>query len=499
MATHKITFEEKEITTHENELVLDTLLRNNISVKFSCRNGTCMTCMLKVTEGTPTPVSQAGIAPNLKEKNYFKACKCIPSEDLKISRPEDEDYLYEAHIISLDKLDSSSFKIVIESSEGFDFHAGQQMKVRRKSYQNAVPFTITSLPYEPYMELAYYVKENSEELKALEKLKTGDKIFVNSPSGNFHFDPKEDKPLLILTKNNTLHIVKSVVNEAINLWSYEKTIEILQIGNEDQLAFEDFHLPTQVKVDSIPESDFFNNPKNYISKYLLHSIYLALNESKNEIMLSTFYSLGAQSIRVLNLSPKVEIESIFETQNFPQPPAEPDLELWEYLNENNLVQKILTEFYDIVFEDERLGTFFSHVTKQRLIEKQYNYLFEQFTGEPVYFGPDMRNVHHWMVISEDLFDYRSGILETVMRQNHLPEAYLKKWMEIEERVKERIVKSKPWKRIINNELVDLEQIEKTKLDFGGVCDNCHEEILPGEEVIYHVRLGKVFCQKCQGL
>ena len=97
----------------------------------------------------------------------------------------------------------------------------------------------------------------------------------------------------------------------------------------------------------------------------------------------------------------------------------PNLELWAALGHGEKLTAILTEFYTLAFSDPLLSPFFRDVTKQRLIGKQYNFMYEILTGEPVYFGERPRNAHHWMVISDDLFNYRETLLAQVERRHGL--------------------------------------------------------------------------------
>jgi ferredoxin len=89
----------------------------------------------------------------------------------------------------------------------------------------------------------------------------------------------------------------------------------------------------------------------------------------------------------------------------------PDPEMWAAMQNGVLLKQILTTFYTWVFEDDILKPYFDNVTKQRLIEKVYSFLYQIFTGEKVFFGERPRNGHHWMVITEDIFAHREALME----------------------------------------------------------------------------------------
>lgn len=175
---------------------------------------------------------------------------------------------------------------------------------------------------------------------------------------------------------------------------------------------------------------------------------------------------------------------------------EPDLELWQALGEGALMSKILEDFYSQVFEDERLAPFFHGVTQRRAMEKQFLFLRQQITGEKVYFGDRPRNAHHWMVISNELFDYREGLMVECLRRHGLAEPMVKRWVAIENRFRTDIVKDEPWKRKMGDVELPLDGYEETVLDIGSLCDGCGAEVEAGVSVRYHLRLGSIYCPGC---
>jgi ferredoxin/truncated hemoglobin YjbI len=175
---------------------------------------------------------------------------------------------------------------------------------------------------------------------------------------------------------------------------------------------------------------------------------------------------------------------------------QPDLELWQALGEGALMSEILEDFYSQVFEDERLAPFFHGVTQRRAMEKQFLFLRQQITGEKVYFGDRPRNAHHWMVISNELFDYREQLMVECLRRHGLAEPMVQRWVVIENRFRADIVKDEPWKRKMGDVELPLDGYEETVLDVGSLCDGCGAEVDAGVAVRYHLRLGSIYCPGC---
>lgn len=179
-----------------------------------------------------------------------------------------------------------------------------------------------------------------------------------------------------------------------------------------------------------------------------------------------------------------------------KPDPEPNLAVWHELGDGSKVREVLIDFYDTVYADERLAPFFTNVSKSRLVEKQFSFMKYLFTREHVHFGQRPRNLHHWMVISDDLMDHRRRILDDTFHKHGLSDAQRHVWHMYEEKFRPDIVKEKPWPIKIGEEFVDLEAFAKEVLDCATICDHCGEPVEAGTTVIYHKRTGKISCPNC---
>jgi len=174
----------------------------------------------------------------------------------------------------------------------------------------------------------------------------------------------------------------------------------------------------------------------------------------------------------------------------------PDAEMWQALGEGRLLREILLDFYSRVYADPRLSVFFDGITIERAIDKQYSFLRSIFTGEKCYFGDHPKNAHHWMVISNELFNYRESLMQNTLRRHGLPESLIQRWMGLEEVFRSSIVKSEPWPRKINGIALPLDGYNSLVLDVSCLCDCCGCEISCGAVGYYHRRTGKLNCQDC---
>lgn len=198
-----------------------------------------------------------------------------------------------------------------------------------------------------------------------------------------------------------------------------------------------------------------------------------------------------------DLQKTLQEESPFELrEETPMENPEPDAELWEALGNGKLLLQILTHFYTRVYTDKRLVPFFKATTIDRAIGKQYSFLQELMTGEKVHFGFYPRTAHHWMVIDEDLFNYREDILEESMKTCGLAANYRARWRKIDECYKEMLIKTHPWPKIIGDVLIPTGGFEVMEAEIDMVCDVCQEAIPAGSKLRYHKEEGQVYCEKC---
>ncbi|MBS3997196.1 MAG: 2Fe-2S iron-sulfur cluster binding domain-containing protein [Hydrogenophaga sp.] len=174
----------------------------------------------------------------------------------------------------------------------------------------------------------------------------------------------------------------------------------------------------------------------------------------------------------------------------------PDPGLWRELDEGRTVRRVLEDFYAQVYADDRLASFFEGVTMERAIGKQYSFLQEMLTGEKVYFGERPRNSHHWMVISDELLNYRQALMVATLEKHGLSPEQIARWTRVEEHWRRDLVKSAPWPRKIGEFEFPLHGFAKEVLSEGSMCDHCGSEVPSGTEVLYHLRLGTISCAAC---
>ena len=74
--------------------ILQTAEKQGVELPFSCRNGACTTCAVRVLSGEIYQPEAVGLSPELQKKGYALLCVSYARTDLEVET-QDEDEVYE--------------------------------------------------------------------------------------------------------------------------------------------------------------------------------------------------------------------------------------------------------------------------------------------------------------------------------------------------------------------------------------------------------------------
>ena len=369
--TAELVFEGQQVSIREDETVLDALLRTGVDVAFSCKGGSCLTCILQCESGDVPVGAQKNLPESLQRLRYFLPCSCTPAGAMKVRRPQPEDLLTSCYVCEATTLEDGVVQLLFEATRTLRYRKGQTLRV------------VTGSDSEPVLELTS--------------------------------DPDRDYVLMGIL--------------------------------------------SRVEAAKLPAS-LCGNPEFGIE----------------------FEVRGPFDERV--------------AQELPYP--DPDPALWELLREGELARRVLEAFYLKIYADALLAPFFEGVSMARAIDKQYSFMKQCITGEKIYMGDRPRNAHHWMIITHELFDHRQSLMLQTMTEQGWSAELITRWTRIEEYFRPDIVKSRTWPKQVGDELVYTEGFSQEVLGEASLCDHCQQEVLAGEQVLMHRRLGTISCARCMG-
>ena len=201
-----------------SETVLDALLRHGVEAPYSCRKGTCFSCMARAVTGDLPPGSQDGLRDSLCDQGYFLACRCAPSSDLVIAAPDDAALYGRAAVTDIDRLSDDIARVRLVTAMPLYYHAGQFINLRRPDGL-VRSYSLASVPtLDQFLEI--HVKrlpggQMSEWVHGA--LQPGDALDIQGPNGGCYYLPGEpDRPLLLIGTGSGLAPLIGIARDALN-------------------------------------------------------------------------------------------------------------------------------------------------------------------------------------------------------------------------------------------------------------------------------------------
>jgi ferredoxin len=78
----------------EDRYILQTAENQGADLPFSCRNGACTACAVRIRRGEVAQPEAMGLSPELRQQGYALLCVSYPCTDLEVET-QDEDEVYE--------------------------------------------------------------------------------------------------------------------------------------------------------------------------------------------------------------------------------------------------------------------------------------------------------------------------------------------------------------------------------------------------------------------
>lgn len=214
MAT--ITFRGEQLALNPGETVLERLERAGVRTAFSCRAGSCQSCLMLVTDGTPPPESQRGLRDTLRARSYFLPCIARPESDLSVAQPDESLYTVPVKIESVTPLNERVVKVLIRTERPLDYQAGQFINLVRPDGLTR-SYSLASLPgRDELLELHVQLNPGGQMSEWLRGIKPGAQATVRGPAGDcFYLPGQPDQPLLLVGTGTGLAPLYGLAQEAL--------------------------------------------------------------------------------------------------------------------------------------------------------------------------------------------------------------------------------------------------------------------------------------------
>lgn len=91
---HRQLNQEYLLNVPDDRYILHSAETQGYQLPFSCRNGACTTCAVRILSGKIEQPEAVGLSPELREKGYALLCVSYARSDLEVET-QDEDEVYE--------------------------------------------------------------------------------------------------------------------------------------------------------------------------------------------------------------------------------------------------------------------------------------------------------------------------------------------------------------------------------------------------------------------
>lgn len=211
-----VEYENKKYLVHENESILDSLLRNNIMIPYSCQVGICHSCLMHVVEGKIPSESQKGLPKTYQEEKNFLPCICKPLENMKIERPLTNSKILNTSVISIEKKLDDILILKLKCDESFKYKPGQFINLINNQNLSR-SYSLASHPdLNSYLEL--HIKRCPKGKMShwiFEELKVEDNIKISGPNGYcFYMENSNHKPILLVGVGTGLSPLVGILQDA---------------------------------------------------------------------------------------------------------------------------------------------------------------------------------------------------------------------------------------------------------------------------------------------
>lgn len=506
-ASNWIRFEGETYVVAPGERALDAMLRKGAPVNFSCRKGSCLSCMLQAVAGDPGDEARRRLPPKFQEMGLFLPCCTTEPRHVEAQRPDWSNFTYEGVVAERSELAPGVVRLLLEPTTEVVWKAGQAISLRNPDGVQRT-YSVVSLPTDYFIELHIRVYPGGAVSPWAGALEPGQVVQFQPATGAFIYDPAlSGRPLTLVGTGTGTGAVFGVMRDALEQ-GHEGPIRLF-LGARDAaglylaeasraLAAEH---PNLTVTAAASREAAFGLPPARVAELAFegdmagHAVFLCGAPDMVEVA------------HIAAVAHGVEQDLVFADPFDPPEPyapddqrkvrsLKPDPEIWAALEGGPRLTRILKEFYGLVYADPRLEPFFHRVTIERAIEKQYNFLRDIFSGTHDYFGEKPFNSHHWMVISDELFTYRENLFFAVVRKHDFPEPLIRRWAAMHELFRREIVKNAPRGHIMNGVEHYKEGYTEEEMGLDAVCDGCMGEIPAGTTIRMHRRTGEVFCPAC---
>ncbi|KAB8033286.1 FAD-binding oxidoreductase [Fluviispira multicolorata] len=224
---HSVEYQNIKYLALENESVLETLLRNQIEVSYSCQSGICQSCILRMSEGEIPSESQKGLSTTHKEEKTILACVCKPINDVKIEQTSAPRKIINAKVIFKELAAENIVILKIKPEENFQYKPGQFIHLINNNFSRC--YSLASHPtFSNELELHIRIAPNGLMSNWIfNDLKINDTIKIAGPHGYCYYsNENKNQNILLIAVGTGLAPLKGILKDTF-FNNHQKEIHLI--------------------------------------------------------------------------------------------------------------------------------------------------------------------------------------------------------------------------------------------------------------------------------
>lgn len=214
----RITYKDISYIVAADKPLLESLEQQQVFLPFSCREGSCQTCKMKVLEGQAPAKSQAGLKPTEQTLGYFLPCVCYPETDLVIA-DLDEVNIFETTVVAVNKLNHEIAEIHLSVPPGFSYYPGQYIRIHKNNgvYPLYRHYSLASVPaLDNHLTLQIKYVPDGLMSPWMHDLSEGTSLQISGPFGEcFYQDAIQERPLILMGTGSGLSPLHGILRTAL--------------------------------------------------------------------------------------------------------------------------------------------------------------------------------------------------------------------------------------------------------------------------------------------
>lgn len=219
---------QREVSSHDHESILDTMLRNGIRVSYGCRRGKCGTCKHYVVDGRTddSRISAYALLDEERDDGMTLLCQSYPLTDCVIeladgdNEPDDANpppapHSVTANVSAIGQVSRSLWALTMRLDEQLEFIPGQYLEVSVPGQHDITRTFSVASPQQWLPELQLVIKkiEDGEFSRLLGPDLVGTQLTITGPYGMMRYRPSP-RPTLLVGAGSGIGPLMSILRSA---------------------------------------------------------------------------------------------------------------------------------------------------------------------------------------------------------------------------------------------------------------------------------------------